>query len=85
MGSNQVTVVYIDSITSTEYSVSYQLEVIDRNTYERYKTLGIIEPEPTIETQWLVPESEGPDYEQMLSMLGMTQEQAEAMEDSLGK
>ena len=50
VGTSQVTITYIDSITTAEFNVTYPLEVLSRDTYERYKTLGLIGPEPIIET-----------------------------------
>ena len=50
LGTSVVTITYIDSITSAELNTTYVLEVLPRETYQRYKTLGLIEEEPTIET-----------------------------------
>ena len=87
VGTSQVTITYIDSITSAEFNVTYPLEVLSRDTYERYKTLGLIGPEPIIETVTIstAPESEGLDGEAMLEALGITQEEFEAMEEQLGE
>ena len=87
VGKSLVTITYIDSITSAEFNVTYPLEVLSRDTYERYKTLGLIGPEPMIETVTIsnAPESEGLDGEAMLEALGITQEEFEAMEEQLGE
>ena len=87
VGTSQVTITYIDSITTAEFNVTYPLEVLSRDTYERYKTLGLIGPEPIIETvsTSTTPESEGFDGEAMLEALGITQEEFEAMEEQLGE
>ena len=87
VGTSQVTITYIDSITTAEFNVTYPLEVLSRDTYERYKTLGLIGPEPIIETVSTspTPESEGLDGEAMLEALGITQEEFEAMEEQLGE
>ena len=44
VGSSDVTISYIDPITTAEFNVTYSLEILTRDTYQQYVTLGIFTP-----------------------------------------
>ena len=45
VGKSTITIIYIDPITSAQFNVTYPLEILARDTYDSYVTLGIFEPQ----------------------------------------